>query len=54
VPSSAHGDTIRFVIPDMIVRGGEGPPVALESGTFTVRVTTAAGTSNGVDIRVYR
>ena len=54
VPSTAHGDTIHFVIPDMIVRGGEGPPVALESGTFTVRVTMAAGTSNGVDIRVYR
>jgi hypothetical protein len=54
VPSSAHGDTIHFVIPDMIVRGGEGPPIALESGPFTVRVTTAAGTSNGVDIRVYR
>lgn len=54
VPSSAHGDTIHFVIPDMIVRGGEGPPIALESGTFTVRVVTAAGTSNGVDIRVYR
>lgn len=54
VPSSAHGDTIHFVIPDMMVRGGEGPPVALESGTFTVRVATAAGTSNGVDIRVFR
>lgn len=54
VPSSAHGDTIRFVIPDMIVRDGEAPAVALESGTFPVRVTTAAGTSNAVDIRVYR
>jgi hypothetical protein len=42
------------VIPDMIALGGEAPATALESGAYTVRVTTGAGSSNPMTIRVYR
>jgi hypothetical protein len=54
VPATATGDTIRFVIPESVTRGGEAPPIALETGTYPLRVTTAAGTSNALTIRVYR
>jgi len=54
VPATTAGDTIRFVIPESVTRGGESPPIALETGAYSLRVATAAGSSNVLTIRVYR
>ena len=54
VPANAEGTEMRFVIPEALPSGGEAPPMPLLAGPYTVRVTTAAGTSNTVTIRVYR
>jgi hypothetical protein len=54
VPASSDGRQIVFVIPDLIRDGGEAPPSPLRPGSYSVRVETTSGTSNGVTVRVYR
>lgn len=54
VPATMSGDTIRFMIPESVTRGGEAPAIALETGAYTVRVRTTTGVSNARTIRVYR
>ena len=54
VPSDGDGRSIRFTVPDLIASGSESPPVMLEAGTYTIRVRTAAGTSNAATVRVIR
>jgi hypothetical protein len=54
VPANAKGTEIRFAIPDAIPSGNQSPPLHLETGTYTVRIVTGAGTSNPVSIRIFR
>jgi hypothetical protein len=54
VPANAKGTEIRFAIPDAIPSGNQAPPLHLETGTYTVRIVTAAGASNPMTIRVFR
>lgn len=54
VPANSNGTEIRFAIPDAIPSGSGAPPLHLETGTYTVRITTAAGTSNPMPIRIFR
>jgi hypothetical protein len=54
VPASSDGRQIVFAIPDRISHGGEAPPSALRSGSYSVSVETTSGTSNAVTVRVYR
>jgi hypothetical protein len=54
VPANANGTEIRFAVPDAIPSGNQAPPLHLETGTYTIRITTAAGTSNPMPIRIFR
>jgi hypothetical protein len=54
VPSNAAGTEIRFVIPETIPSVSEAAPQPLMGGTYTLRVITAGGTSNGVPVTVVR
>jgi hypothetical protein len=48
VRSSEHGTKIVFHAPKEIPSRSEVPPRPLEPGEYTIRVSTSAGTSNGV------
>jgi hypothetical protein len=54
VPANDDGREIRFVIPDRLPSGGEGPPMPIDPGAYPVRVRTPNGESNVVTVRVYR
>jgi hypothetical protein len=54
IQGSSDGRRIAFVIPDLIDKGGEAPPMRLQAGSHAVRVETTSGISNVVTIRVYR
>jgi hypothetical protein len=54
VPANANGTEIRFVIPETIASVSEAPPQPLLGGTYTLRVITRSGTSNGFPVTVVR
>jgi hypothetical protein len=43
-----HGCIINFSVPATLPSTGEAPPLRLGPSTYTVRVTTSAGSSNTV------
>jgi len=54
VPANPSGTEIKFAIPETVASTGGAAPAQLESGTYALRITTAAGTSNPMNIRIYR
>lgn len=54
VPANDRGTELKFIVPDAIPSGSGAAPLHLETGTYTLRITTAAGTSNPVSIRIFR
>jgi hypothetical protein len=54
VPANAEGTEIRFVVPGAVTSNGEAPPRAIQAGEYPVRITTAAGVSNSMTIRIIR
>ena len=50
VSANASGTEVRFVIPSTLVVGGEAPPMPVHPGAYGVRVKTAAGSSNMMNI----
>ena len=54
VRSDARGTRIVFHVPKEVPSTGEVPPSPLLPGTYEVRVTTAAGTSNAVPFSLTR
>ncbi|MEP6494910.1 MAG: hypothetical protein ABJF01_19645 [bacterium] len=54
VPANPSGTEMKFVIPETVASRGGAAPLPLESGTYALRITTTAGTSNPMTIRIYR
>jgi hypothetical protein len=54
VPANDNGTELRFVVPDVASSSSEAPPQRILSGTYSLRVITAAGTSNAARITVLR
>jgi hypothetical protein len=54
VPANAKGTELRFVVPEVASSNSEAPPQRILGGTYTLRVITAAGASNAMQITVIR
>jgi hypothetical protein len=54
VPANAKGTGLRFVLPEVASSSSEAPPQRILGGTYALRVITAAGASNAVQITVVR
>ena len=52
VPANAAGTSIRVVVPERVPSATEAPPMRLMPGTYQVTVTTSAGSSNAMPIRI--